>query len=116
MVVRDRPVAWAIKVTPPRCSVMASQAAQCRRIRSFINGRNRSNLRRTASRMAVRSIQYIRGNCCANSLNNYCPGPNLDLGPPARVRLHGKEDKWRTCPLWAETARQLQLLLQQRDP
>ena len=41
---------------------------------------------------------------------------NLDLGPPARVRLHGKGDKWRMCPLWAETARQLQLLLQQCDP
>jgi site-specific recombinase XerD len=35
---------------------------------------------------------------------------DLDLGPPPRVRLHGKGDKWRTCPLWAETARQLQLL------
>jgi integrase/recombinase XerD len=41
---------------------------------------------------------------------------NLDLGPPARVRLHGKGDKWRTCPLWAETARQLQILLQRREP
>ena len=41
---------------------------------------------------------------------------NLDLGSPARVRLHGKGDKWRMCPLWAETARQLQLLLQQRGP
>jgi integrase/recombinase XerD len=29
---------------------------------------------------------------------------DLDLEPPARVRLHGKGDKWRTCPLWAETA------------
>jgi integrase/recombinase XerD len=41
---------------------------------------------------------------------------NLDLSPPARVRLHGKGDKWRMCPLWAETARQLQLLLEQRNP
>lgn len=41
---------------------------------------------------------------------------NLDLSPPARVRLHGKGDKWRLCPLWAETVRQLQLLLQLRDP
>jgi integrase/recombinase XerD len=38
-----------------------------------------------------------------------------DLGPPPRVRLHGKGDKWRMCPLWAETARQLELLLQQYD-
>jgi integrase/recombinase XerD len=41
---------------------------------------------------------------------------NLDLSSPARVRLHGKGDKWRMCPLWAETTRQLQLLLQQRGP
>jgi site-specific recombinase XerD len=41
---------------------------------------------------------------------------NLDLSSPARVRLHGKGDKWRMCPLWAETVRQLQLLLQQGDP
>lgn len=41
---------------------------------------------------------------------------NLDLSPPARVRLHGKGDKWRMCPLWAETVRQLQLLLPLRDP
>jgi site-specific recombinase XerD len=41
---------------------------------------------------------------------------NLALGPPARVRLHGKGDRWRMCPLWAETARQLQVLLQRRDP
>jgi site-specific recombinase XerD len=39
---------------------------------------------------------------------------NLDLSSSPRVRLHGKGDKWRVCPLWAETARQLQLLIQQR--
>lgn len=39
---------------------------------------------------------------------------NLDLGGTARVRLHGKGDKWRTCPLWDETAHQLRLLLQQQ--
>lgn len=39
---------------------------------------------------------------------------DLEFGPPARVRLHGKGDKWRTCPLWDDTARQLQLLLQQQ--
>jgi integrase/recombinase XerD len=32
---------------------------------------------------------------------------DLDLEPPARVRLHGKGDKWRTCPLWVVTARHL---------
>ncbi len=32
---------------------------------------------------------------------------DLDLGPTPRVRLHGKGDRWRACPLWAETARQL---------
>ena len=41
---------------------------------------------------------------------------DLDLASPPRVRLHGKGDKWRTCPLWAETARRLQLLLQQQAP
>lgn len=41
---------------------------------------------------------------------------DLDLTSQPRVRLHGKGDKWRSCPLWAETARQLQLLLQQHAP
>ena len=36
---------------------------------------------------------------------------DLDLGATPRVRLHGKGDKWRTCPLWTETVRQLQRLL-----
>jgi site-specific recombinase XerD len=39
---------------------------------------------------------------------------NLDLGPQPRVHLHGKGDKWRACPLWAETAKHLQKLLAQR--
>ncbi len=38
---------------------------------------------------------------------------NLDLGPQPRVRLHGKGDKWRVCPLWAETVRHLGMLLEQ---
>src|SRR6185503_17629571 len=29
---------------------------------------------------------------------------HLDLGPQPLVRLHGKGDKWRTCPLWKLTA------------
>jgi len=28
---------------------------------------------------------------------------NLDLDERALVRLHGKGDKWRTCPLWRQT-------------
>lgn len=36
---------------------------------------------------------------------------DLDLESGPRVRLHGKGDKWRTCPLWTETARQLRELL-----
>lgn len=35
----------------------------------------------------------------------------LSLKEPPKVRLHGKGDKWRTCPLWPQTARLLQALL-----
>lgn len=28
---------------------------------------------------------------------------DVDLNGPFRVRLHGKGDKWRTCPLWPQT-------------
>lgn len=38
----------------------------------------------------------------------------LDLGPQPRVRLHGKGGKWRTCPLWTETAGQLRSLLKKQ--
>lgn len=37
---------------------------------------------------------------------------HLDLGDQPRVQLHGKGDKWRSCPLWAETAAQLRALLE----
>ncbi|XXV31037.1 tyrosine-type recombinase/integrase [Sorangium sp. So ce1389] len=36
---------------------------------------------------------------------------DLDLARTARARLHGKGDKWRTCPLWKETVHQLAALL-----
>jgi integrase/recombinase XerD len=36
---------------------------------------------------------------------------HLDLGAQPLVRLHGKGDKWRTCPLWHQTARLLHDLL-----
>lgn len=39
---------------------------------------------------------------------------NLELEPPARVHLHGKGDKWRVCPLWAETTSLLMRLVAQR--
>jgi integrase/recombinase XerD len=39
---------------------------------------------------------------------------NLTLEEPSYVRLRGKGDKWRQCPLWQETAEQLALLLKQR--
>lgn len=29
---------------------------------------------------------------------------DVDLDGPMRVRLHGKGDKWRGCPIWPETA------------
>jgi integrase/recombinase XerD len=40
---------------------------------------------------------------------------HLDLSEHATVRLHGKGDKWRTCPLWQQTARALQQLLESED-
>ena len=36
---------------------------------------------------------------------------HLDLDATNRVRLHGKGDKWRVCPLWPETVRRLRQLL-----
>jgi len=36
---------------------------------------------------------------------------NLDLGELPVVRLHGKGDKWRTCPLWRQTAHLITNLL-----
>lgn len=38
---------------------------------------------------------------------------HLDFDASPRVRLHGKGDKWRTCPLWEDTARLLAALLEQ---
>ena len=32
---------------------------------------------------------------------------NLELDAMPKVHLHGKGDKWRTCPLWKETAKML---------
>jgi site-specific recombinase XerD len=37
---------------------------------------------------------------------------HLDLGPHPMVRLHGKGDKWRTCPLWRQTAQLLAELME----
>jgi len=39
---------------------------------------------------------------------------HLELGAQPRVQLHGKGDKWRSCPLWAETAAQIRMLLDER--
>jgi integrase/recombinase XerD len=41
---------------------------------------------------------------------------HLDLGEHPTVRLHGKGDKWRTCPLWQQTARTIDQLLRSQDP
>jgi len=35
---------------------------------------------------------------------------DVDLDGPLRVRLHGKGDKWRSCPLWPETVHLLKQL------
>jgi site-specific recombinase XerD len=39
---------------------------------------------------------------------------DLERGP--RVRLHGKGDKWRSCPLWEETARLLRPVIAEHQP
>ena len=36
---------------------------------------------------------------------------DVDLDGPLRIRLHGKGDKWRSCPLWPETAELLKRLI-----
>ena len=36
---------------------------------------------------------------------------DVDLREPYRVRLHGKGDKWRSCPIWPETAELLKQLV-----
>ena len=41
---------------------------------------------------------------------------HLDLGEHPLVRLHGKGGKWRTCPLWQQTARLLTTLLGPAEP
>ena len=38
---------------------------------------------------------------------------HLELSSHSRVHLHGKGDKWRSCPLWEDTARLLHSLLEQ---
>jgi len=41
---------------------------------------------------------------------------HLNLSEHSTVRLHGKGDKWRTCPLWQQTARTLDALIASHDP
>ncbi|MCY4029300.1 MAG: tyrosine-type recombinase/integrase [Acidobacteria bacterium] len=41
---------------------------------------------------------------------------HLDLQGQPGVRLHGKGDKWRSCPLWTQTAQLLRDMLQTRRP
>ena len=41
---------------------------------------------------------------------------DLDLQGQLSVRLHGKGDKWRSCPLWPQTAQLLTDLLQTKRP
>ena len=40
----------------------------------------------------------------------------LALQSPARAQLLGKGRKWRTCPLWENTAQQLRQLIEERGP
>ena len=39
----------------------------------------------------------------------------LDLQSPAQIRLLGKGAKWRTCPLWDQTAKVLRAMLHERS-
>ena len=41
---------------------------------------------------------------------------HLQLGDYPLVRLHGKGDKWRTCPLWQQTASLLTSLFESVNP
>lgn len=41
---------------------------------------------------------------------------NIELEVQPRVQLHGKGDKWRPCPLWAETVTLLRPLVAGRTP
>lgn len=41
---------------------------------------------------------------------------HFDLGDHPVVRLHGKGGKWRTCPLWEQTAQMLRALMGSVDP
>ena len=40
---------------------------------------------------------------------------HLELCPQPRVRLHGKGDKWRICPLWVKTVSLLRQLTENRS-
>ena len=57
IVVRERPVARATRLTPPRPKDSASQAAYCRRSRSVMSGCSNWYFDRTASIMVVSLIQ-----------------------------------------------------------
>jgi site-specific recombinase XerD len=41
---------------------------------------------------------------------------DVDLNGPYRARLHGKGDKWRSCPIWPETAQLLTQLSSRGHP
>ena len=40
---------------------------------------------------------------------------NIHFDPTPHVHLHGKGDKWRICPLWAETAALIKRLVSERE-
>jgi integrase/recombinase XerD len=53
----------------------------------------------------------------AQEVVDMCVG-DVDLEEPLRIRLHGKGDKWRSCPIWPETAALLRQLetVRRNDP
>src|ERR1035437_2048885 len=61
----------------------------------------------------LRMIETTRMNraCTRNQRVADLNTDDVDLDGPLRVRLHGKGDKWRSCPLWPETAELLKELM-----
>lgn len=63
-----------------------------------------------ALRDRVLSLFLYNTGARVQEVADLCAG-NLQFGTKPRVHLHGKGDKWRICPLWAQTSSLLSELL-----